>query len=327
MHIIEGAVVHGDEIGRDLGFPTANIHMYDETVPDGVWAARVTVRGRVRPAVVSVGRRPTFFDTDNVRLFEAHIIDFSESIYGEWLVVELLDYIRGQVRFGSIQQLVSAMHTDLKKAKRIIESSAARERLICRLIRQEGMGVSPHQSLAWGHRVLATTRLLECVSSYRRAVNLIYAGWLPQDGVSAGAGQRLETSVAPTTRISTVGVAHSRVAGHSTRCLQQPRGGQGVARVSSCVYHRQRPALAGQLPRDRGIGRVRVLLPLDEPDPPRMEPAIALVSANTYSCRCTIKPGPQHLRREVSAAVVPRGLDQQATDVAVTGLRHPTLGP
>ncbi|GAA1853711.1 riboflavin kinase [Brevibacterium marinum] len=129
MYTIEGEIVHGDEIGRTLGFPTANIHMYDETVPDGVWAARAAFRdGRTHSAVVSVGRRPTFFESDAVRLFEAHIIDFAESIYGEWIIVELLDYIRPQVRFDSIRELVSAMHADRERAAAITPPTSECER-------------------------------------------------------------------------------------------------------------------------------------------------------------------------------------------------------
>lgn len=115
---IEGEVVHGDAIGRTLGFPTANIHMYDESVPDGVWAARVSLRdGRVVPAVVSVGRRPTFYDKDAARLLEAHLIDFAESLYGEWVVVDLMGFIRKQVRFEAIGDLIDAMNSDLERAR------------------------------------------------------------------------------------------------------------------------------------------------------------------------------------------------------------------
>lgn len=117
---IEGEVVHGDAIGRTLGFPTANIHMYDDAVPDGVWAARVRLRdGRVAPAVVSVGRRPTFCDTDATRLLEAHLIDFAESLYGEWVVVDLIGFIRDQVRFASIKELITAMDADLERAREL----------------------------------------------------------------------------------------------------------------------------------------------------------------------------------------------------------------
>lgn len=131
MYTIEGEVVHGDEIGRSLGFPTANIHMYDGAVPDGVWAARVAFRdGRTLSAVVSVGRRPTFFESDAVRLLEAHIIEFAEWIYGEWIVIEMLEYIRPQVRFDSIRELVSAMRTDLDKAAAITSVSVMGEPLI-----------------------------------------------------------------------------------------------------------------------------------------------------------------------------------------------------
>lgn len=118
MMRIEGEVVHGDALGRTLGFPTANLHMYDETVPDGVWAARVSLRdGRVASAVVSVGRRPTFCGSDAARLLEAHLIDFEESLYGEWIVVDLIAFIRDQVRFASVRELVAAMDADLARAR------------------------------------------------------------------------------------------------------------------------------------------------------------------------------------------------------------------
>lgn len=123
---IEGEVVHGDAIGRTLGFPTANVHMYDETVPDGVWAARVGLRdGRVAPAVVSVGRRPTFCDSDATRLLEAHLIDFAESLYGQWVVVDLIGFIRDQVRFASINELITAMDGDLERARELTAQPSA----------------------------------------------------------------------------------------------------------------------------------------------------------------------------------------------------------
>lgn len=144
---IEGEVVHGDAIGRTLGFPTANIHMYDDTVPDGVWAARVSLRdGRCVPAVVSIGRRPTFCDTDATRLLEAHLIDFADSLYGQWAVVDLIGFIRDQVRFASIRELIDAMDADLISARALTGGQASGEGV--RVSEGQGRGAAvPHWAL------------------------------------------------------------------------------------------------------------------------------------------------------------------------------------
>ncbi len=115
-YLIDGEVVHGDKRGRDLGMPTANI------VPDpllvapghGVyagWAHGYT-------AAINVGVRPTF-ETGRGLLIEAHLIDFEGDLYGERLRIALVERMRGEQRFESVDELVGQMQKDVEQATEI----------------------------------------------------------------------------------------------------------------------------------------------------------------------------------------------------------------
>ena len=98
-----GEVVRGDQRGRLLGFPTANVAVDEEgfLVPDGVYAGYLhRDDGSCHAAAISLGRRTTFYDADGLRLLEAHLIDFAGDIYGEVVTVEIAARLRGQVRFA-----------------------------------------------------------------------------------------------------------------------------------------------------------------------------------------------------------------------------------
>src|SRR5688572_32338195 len=112
---IVGVVEHGDQRGRTIGFPTANLrldldHAYIE---DGVYAATVRLDdGRVVDASVSIGRRPTFYP-EGVRLCEAHLIDFDDDIYDTCIAVSLVARMRRQARFESVAELVAQLRADV----------------------------------------------------------------------------------------------------------------------------------------------------------------------------------------------------------------------
>lgn len=117
-HVVNGVVVPGDRRGRELGFPTANLLMgADALVEDGVWAGSVWVDGREHLAVVSLGHRPTYYESGD-RLLEAHLIDFSGDLYGRPVSVVLTDLLRPQRRFGSTIALVRQMRKDVEEARR-----------------------------------------------------------------------------------------------------------------------------------------------------------------------------------------------------------------
>lgn len=118
MTVIEGIVEHGDQRGRLLGFPTANITVSDEEIADGVWGALVRIEtDRWAIAAVSVGRRRTFYGEDGPKLLEAHLLDHNEDLYGRKIRVEVLVKLRPQEAFPDIQSLTDQLNDDVQKAR------------------------------------------------------------------------------------------------------------------------------------------------------------------------------------------------------------------
>ena len=115
---IEGEVVHGDERGRLLGFPTANIGLDDYVRPAfGVYAVRVRLAdGRVIDGVANVGRRPTVNGTDE-RL-EVHLLGFTGDLYGQTLETELVAHIRPEQKFPDLEALKARIAKDAEEARR-----------------------------------------------------------------------------------------------------------------------------------------------------------------------------------------------------------------
>lgn len=117
---VSGAVVQGDQRGRTLGFPTANVALPDDAawLTDGVWAGFVTrADGTVHTAAISVGRRSTFYGTDGLRLIEAYLLDFDGDLYGELITIELSRRIRGQEAFADVDALVARMSADVAQVR------------------------------------------------------------------------------------------------------------------------------------------------------------------------------------------------------------------
>jgi riboflavin kinase/FMN adenylyltransferase len=116
--VVRGTVEHGDQRGRQLGFPTANLSLADATLVDGVWAGWMERGdGPLLPAAVSVGRRPTVY-REGIRLLEAHLIDFDGDLYGERVTVWLVRHLRSQRRFDGLDALVRQLHRDVARAAR-----------------------------------------------------------------------------------------------------------------------------------------------------------------------------------------------------------------
>ncbi|MER7889661.1 bifunctional riboflavin kinase/FAD synthetase [Micromonospora sp. NPDC094482] len=121
-HRVEGVVVRGDQRGRELGFPTANLlcHRYAAIPADGVYAARLIRRGQREPlmAAVSVGTNPTFSGRE--RRVEAYALDFDGDLYGERLALDFVAHLRGQVRYDSIEPLIAQMQQDVERTRRAL---------------------------------------------------------------------------------------------------------------------------------------------------------------------------------------------------------------
>ena len=120
--VVRGRVEAGDQRGRRLGVPTANIGLGDDSlVPDGVYAGLyVRPNGSTWPAAVSLGRRPTFYPAQGARLLEAHLIGFSGELTGEEAEVVLLWYLRPQRSFGSAEELTRQLRCDIDAACQLL---------------------------------------------------------------------------------------------------------------------------------------------------------------------------------------------------------------
>ena len=112
-----GRVRRGQQLGRKLGFPTANLALHRKVVPLwGVFAVRVSGPGLVsHPAVVSLGTRPTINGTEP--LLEVHVFDFDGDLYGKYLDVDFVQRLRDERRFESLDALVEQMHRDAADAR------------------------------------------------------------------------------------------------------------------------------------------------------------------------------------------------------------------
>ncbi len=110
---IPGIVVHGDERGRIIGFPTANINLAKSkfVLPaSGVYAGKVVVGEKVYNALLNVGNNPTF-DKDELKL-EAHLLNFKGDLYGEEIVVEFHYHVRDEIKFNNIEDLKAQIMKD-----------------------------------------------------------------------------------------------------------------------------------------------------------------------------------------------------------------------
>jgi riboflavin kinase / FMN adenylyltransferase len=117
---LRGEVVHGDERGRELGFPTANLVPEEALVCPGHGVYACLADGR--PAAVSIGVRPTF-QTGRAELIEAYLLDFDGDLYGHTLHLNFLRRLRGERRFDSAAALVEQMHRDVEQTRTIADAS------------------------------------------------------------------------------------------------------------------------------------------------------------------------------------------------------------
>jgi riboflavin kinase/FMN adenylyltransferase len=116
---IEGEIELGDQRGRTIGFPTANVALGEHLRPRfGVYAVRALVDGQWRPAVANLGRRPTFGKLKEN--FEVHLFDFSDDLYGKVLRVALIEFIRPEMKFGGLDQLKAQIAADAEAARRLL---------------------------------------------------------------------------------------------------------------------------------------------------------------------------------------------------------------
>lgn len=122
---MSGKVIRGEQMGRKLGFPTANVDLRRrQSAVMGIFAVRVSGLGHTSlDGVASVGTRPTFDGTKPI--LEVYLFDFSEDIYGRYIEVDFIARLREQKRFESVDDLVVQMHIDAENARTILAQTAA----------------------------------------------------------------------------------------------------------------------------------------------------------------------------------------------------------
>jgi len=119
-HEVRGTVERGDQRGRELGFPTANVAVPERVClpADGVYAGSYVGEDDVeRAAAVSLGRRPTFYAESGMRLLEAYVLDFDADLYGQRARVRFHRRLRGQERFEAVDDLIAQMTRDVEAVR------------------------------------------------------------------------------------------------------------------------------------------------------------------------------------------------------------------
>ena len=120
-----GIVVRGDQRGRLLGFPTANVEVPNQVClpADGVYAGWYErPDGIVHPCAINLGRRPTFYEHADHSLLEAHLLDFSDDLYGERASVRFAEFLRSERKFDGVDALVAQLKHDIEHTRRVLDA-------------------------------------------------------------------------------------------------------------------------------------------------------------------------------------------------------------
>ena len=122
---LEGVVVKGNQLGRTIGYPTANIQLSEplQLIPQqGVYSGYLTIAQERLQCMINIGIRPTVSSENNITM-EAHIFDFDRTIYGFTISLELFSFIRSEIKFASLEALKSQLATDAAVAKNALKNT------------------------------------------------------------------------------------------------------------------------------------------------------------------------------------------------------------
>jgi riboflavin kinase/FMN adenylyltransferase len=120
--LLNGLVIHGDKLGRKIGFPTANLEIEEayKLIPaDGVYAVKIGVEGNTYSGMLNIGYQPTVMGKN--RKIEVHIIDFDENIYNKKLTISFVKRIRDVQKFQSIDHLKLQLNNDKQEVTKILQ--------------------------------------------------------------------------------------------------------------------------------------------------------------------------------------------------------------
>ncbi|MBI5541194.1 MAG: bifunctional riboflavin kinase/FAD synthetase [Bacteroidia bacterium] len=125
-YFISGTVVEGFKVGREIGFPTANIKLTDDKklLPtDGVYAVYAKVEEKFYQGMLSIGYRPTFENQPHVRSVEVNLFNFSKEIYNMPIAIYFIERLRDEVKYKSIDELISQLHIDKENSINLLKST------------------------------------------------------------------------------------------------------------------------------------------------------------------------------------------------------------
>ena len=117
-YFMEGNIVEGKKLGRELGYPTANLNFSKEILipKDGIYKTISVLGNKSYNSITSIGNNPTF--NEELKTVETYIIDFNKNIYNQKLKIVFIDFIREQIKFDNEEDLVIQMNKDLKNYER-----------------------------------------------------------------------------------------------------------------------------------------------------------------------------------------------------------------
>jgi riboflavin kinase/FMN adenylyltransferase len=119
-YTILASVVSGDNRGKKIGFPTANLSAHNEQFPpNGVYFAEAKLDGAIYPGVVNLGYRPTVETSKSERTLEIHLFDFERDIYGKDLEVRFIRFLRPEKKFENVEALGRQIGLDVKQAREL----------------------------------------------------------------------------------------------------------------------------------------------------------------------------------------------------------------
>src|SRR5262245_26243667 len=121
---LQGLVAHGDQRGRTIGFPTANLNYASEKVipAGGIYACWGYVRGEKHKVAVNIGTNPTFTPDKQTLNVEAYLLDFDQDIYDEMVVLEFVTRLRDELKYDSVQALVEQIERDVTKTRELLRT-------------------------------------------------------------------------------------------------------------------------------------------------------------------------------------------------------------
>jgi riboflavin kinase/FMN adenylyltransferase len=119
-YTILGTVTRGDNLGKKIGFPTANLSAHSEQFPpNGVYVAEARIDGELYRGVINLGIRPTVSSGKSERVLEIHLFDFNRDIYGHEVEVRFLKFLRPEKKFANLDALVQQIRRDVEQARQL----------------------------------------------------------------------------------------------------------------------------------------------------------------------------------------------------------------